>query len=198
MRFELVELYLENSLFLLKAQLCNGGINAHNQQGSRRYSHRRAWRERRSRILGNICILFPFLFTYSRAFALKVCAKCPGGPGCGECALLLPRVYLQTVTLMQCNDYFYSRYLGSLFAPSGMAPHWPTDYLCGCRHTWRLQPSSLSLSPHRCTSRTFPLLLPRLRLFILPSIAAPLPSSAFQRRDFHSPDCSVSFAPPAF
>lgn len=146
MRFELVELYLENSLFLLKAQLCNGGINAHNQQGSRRYSHRRAGRERRSRILGNICILFPFVFTYSRAFALKVCAKCPGGPGCGECALLLPRVYLQTVTLMQCNDYFYSRYLGSLFAPSGMAPHWPTDYLCGCRHTWRLQPSSLSLS----------------------------------------------------
>lgn len=36
MRFELVELYLENSLFLLKACLCNDRVNAQNQQGSRR------------------------------------------------------------------------------------------------------------------------------------------------------------------
>lgn len=35
MCFELVELYLENGLFLLKACLRNGGINAQKQQGSR-------------------------------------------------------------------------------------------------------------------------------------------------------------------
>lgn len=55
-----------------------------------------------------------------------------------EPALLLPRVYLQTVTLMQCNDYFYSRYFGSPLALNGMTPHWSTDYLCGCCHTWLL------------------------------------------------------------
>lgn len=33
MRFEPVELYLENSLFLLKARLCYGRINVRNQQG---------------------------------------------------------------------------------------------------------------------------------------------------------------------
>lgn len=40
MCFELVELYLENSLFSVKARLCNDGINAQNQQGSRRRSGR--------------------------------------------------------------------------------------------------------------------------------------------------------------
>lgn len=45
---------------------------------------------------------------------------------------------------MQCNDYFYSRYFGSPFTLSGMTPHWPTDYLCGCCHTWLLQLGSLS------------------------------------------------------
>lgn len=74
-----------------------------------------------------------------------MCAlRCPDGGGHDDCALLLPRVYLQTVTLMQCNDYFYFRYFGSLFPLSGMAPYWPTDYLCGCCHTWLLQLSSLS------------------------------------------------------
>lgn len=74
-----------------------------------------------------------------------MCAlRCPNGRGHGVRALLLPRVYLQTVTLMQCNDYFYSRYFGSPFTLSGMTPHWPTDYLCGCCHTWLLQLSSLS------------------------------------------------------
>lgn len=64
--------------------------------------------------------------------------------GHGECALLPPRVYLQTVILKQCNDYFYSRYFSSPFALSGMTPYWPTDYLCGCCHTWLLQLSTLS------------------------------------------------------
>lgn len=58
-------------------------------------------------------------------------------------ALLLLRVYLQSVTLIQRNDYFYFRYFASLFPLSGTAPHWPTDYLCGGRHTWPLSPSSL-------------------------------------------------------
>lgn len=107
---------------------------------------RRARAEGRVHILGNICILFSFarvciyIFTY-------MCVKvrvCPDGGGHSERALLLPWVYLQTVTLMQCNDYFYSRYFGSLFALSGMTPHWPTDYLCGCCHTWLLQLPSLS------------------------------------------------------
>lgn len=40
MRFELVELYLENSLFLVKARLCNDRINAQNQQGSCGFLHR--------------------------------------------------------------------------------------------------------------------------------------------------------------
>lgn len=73
-----------------------------------------------------------------------VCVRCPDGGAHSKCALLLPRVYLQTVTLMQRNDYFYSRYFGSPFPLSGMAPHWPTDYLCGCCHTWLLQLTSLS------------------------------------------------------
>lgn len=85
------------------------------------------------------------VFTYFTYVCVKVC-KCPDDGGHSECALLLPRVYLQTVTLMQCNDYFYSGYFGSPFALSGMTPHWPTDYLCGCCHTWLLQLSSLSLS----------------------------------------------------
>lgn len=143
MCFELAELYLENSLFLVKACLCNDRINAQNQQGSRWFSHCLG-RERRSHIVRNICISFQFacvciyMFTY---VCVKV-RKCPDGAGHSERALLLPRVYLQTVTLIQCNDYFYSRYFGSLLALSWMAPHWPTDYLCGC--TWLLQLSSLS------------------------------------------------------
>lgn len=83
------------------------------------------------------------VFTYFTYVCVKVC-KCPDDEGHSERALLLPRVYLQTVTLMQCNDYFYSGYFGSPFALSGMTPHWPTDYLCGCCHTWLLQLSSLS------------------------------------------------------
>lgn len=67
----------------------------------------------------------------------------PAG-GHGERASLLPGVYLQSVTLMQRNDYFYSRYFASLVPLSGTAPHWPTDYLGGDRHTWLLQPSSPS------------------------------------------------------
>lgn len=103
--------------------------------------------ERRIHIHGNICILSDlhvFLFTYSHVCALR----CPNGGGHGVHALLLPRVYLQTVTLMQCNDYFYSRYFGSPFTLSGMTPHWPTDYLCGCCHTWLLQLSPLSRPLH--------------------------------------------------
>lgn len=76
-----------------------------------------------------------------------------GGGGHSQRASLPPRVYLQTVTLMQCNDYFYSRYLGGPFTLSGMAPRWPPDYLCGCCHT----------CPHP------PLLLHR-RLFTRPSV----------------------------
>lgn len=64
---------------------------------------------------------------------------------------------------MQCNDYFYSRYFGSLFALSGMTPYWPTDYLCGCCHTWLLQLPSLSPRLHL---ENLPLLLLHLHLFI--------------------------------
>lgn len=90
-----------------------------------------------------ILICCACVFTYWHTCALKV-RNCPDGGGHGERALLLPRVYLQTVTLMQCNDYFYSRYFGSPFALSGMTPHRPTDYLCGCCHTWLLQLPTLS------------------------------------------------------
>lgn len=80
-----------------------------------------------------------------------MCAlRCPDGGVHDKCALLLPRVYLQTATLMQCNDYFYFRYFGSLFPLSGMAPHWPTD-LSLLPH---LAPSAL-LSLHCYTLRTF-------------------------------------------
>lgn len=74
---------------------------------------------------------------------IGVCVCVSRRRGRGGCALLLPRVYLQSVTLMQRNDYFYFRYFACLFPLSGMAPHWPTDYLCGCRHTCLLSPSSL-------------------------------------------------------
>lgn len=104
--------------------------------------------KRRTHVPGNICILFYYLhtsvFTNSHACALR----CPDGGGHSERTLLLPRVYLPTVTLMQCNDYFYSRYFGSPLALSGMTPHWPADYLCGCCHTWLLQAlHALALSP---------------------------------------------------
>ena len=81
-----------------------------------------------------------------------------------EHALLLPRVYLQTVTLMQCNDYFYFRYFGSLFALNRMTPHWSTDYLCGCCHTWFIQLSPL----FKMITSSLLLSLPHL-LFLPPS-----------------------------
>lgn len=142
MCFELVELYLGNSLFLLKACLCNDGINAENQQGSRWFSHR-LFRETYShprKYLHFIWFACVSIYIFTCVWALR----CPNGGGHGVYALLLPRVYLQTVTLMQCNDYFYSRYFSIPFTLSGMTPHWPTDYLCGCCHTWLLQFSSLS------------------------------------------------------
>lgn len=148
MCFELVELYLENSLSLLKARHCNHQINAQNQLGScwvlhhsckEMYSHPQEY-------------LHVILICMSVYLYIHVCAlRRPDGRGHNERALLLPRVYLETVTLMQCNDYFYFRYFGSLFPLSGMAPHWPTDYLCGCCHTWLLQ-----LSLHYYTLITFP------------------------------------------
>lgn len=146
-----------------------------NQQGSRWFSHRLC-RETHSRPQEYLhFILFActriYIFTY-----VKVC-KHPDGGGHSERALLLPRVYLQTVTLMQCNDYFYSRYFGSPFALSGMTPHWHTDYLCDCCHTWLLQLSSLStITP----SEPSPFLLLHLHLFIPPSLSVYLyPSSTF-------------------
>lgn len=132
MCFGLAELYLENSLFLLKACFSNDGINAQNQQGSWWFSHRPCT-ETYSRIYLHACI-----FTCASAL------RCLNGGVHGVHGLLLPRVYLQTVTLMQCNDYFYSRYFGSPFALSGMTPHRPTDYLCSCCHTWLLRLASVS------------------------------------------------------
>lgn len=109
---------------------------------------------RTAHILQNICIFILNVFTYPLTRALR----CPGGAGHRR-ALLQLRVYLQTVTLMQRNDYFYSRHLGGPFPLSGMAPHRPTDYLRGCCHTWLLQ-----LSLRRYTLRSvlfpFPHLLP--------------------------------------
>lgn len=155
MCFELVELYLEDSLFLLKACLCNDGENAQNQQGRRWFSHCSSTHIKYLHFVSFVCVFY--IFT-----CIKVC-KCPDGGGHGERALLLPRVYLQTVTLMQCNDYFYSRYFGSPFTLSGMTPHWPTDYLCGCCHTWLLQLSSRSTA---APSKPSPLLLLHLHLFV--------------------------------
>lgn len=173
MCFESVELCLENSLLLLKARLGNDGMNVAESAG------------------GLIFFFFftPFVqrddFTSSEVFAFMLFAfrnsrvrtlRCPDSRSRGRHALLLHGVYLQTVTLMRCNDYFYSRYFGSQFALSGMTPHWPTDYLCGCCHTWLLQlstrstiitsalplfittpssvPSSLSLSQYTFTNAT--------------------------------------------
>lgn len=108
----------------------------------------------------HLCHLHELVFRYSRAL------RCPDSGGHSEGTLLLPRVYLQTVTLMQCNDYFYSRYFGSPFALSGMTPYWPTDYLCGCCHTWLLQLSSL----FTIITSALPLSLLHLHLFLLPSV----------------------------
>lgn len=72
---------------------------------------------------------------------------------------------------MQCNDYFYSRYFGSPFALSGMTPHWPTDYLCGCCHTWLLQRfshSTIILSCFYCNAFP-PFLSPPLSSHLRPS-----------------------------
>lgn len=77
-----------------------------------------------------------------------VCSGFPGG-GHGERASLLPGVYLQSVALMQRNDYFYSRYFASLVALSGMVPHWPADYRSVDRHTWLLQTPPPFPSYHR-------------------------------------------------
>lgn len=109
---------------------------------------------RTAHILQNICIFILNVFTYPLVHALR----CPGGAGHRR-ALLQLRVYLQTVTLMQRNDYFYSRHLGGPFPLSGMAPHRPTDYLRGCCHTWLLQ-----LSLRRYTLRSVLFLLPHLHL----------------------------------
>lgn len=109
---------------------------------------------RTAHILQNICIFILNVFTYPLARALR----CPGGTGHRR-ALLQLRVYLQTVTLMQRNDYFYSRHLGGPFPLSGMAPHRPTDYLRGCCHTWLLQ-----LSLRRYTLRSVLFLFPHLHL----------------------------------
>lgn len=113
MCFELVELYLENSLFLLKACLCNDRVNAQNQQGSRWFSHRLCGETylRSLKYLHFMLFACACIYIFMRV-CVKVC-KCPDGGGHSERALLQPRVYLQTVTLMQCNDYFYSRYFGS-------------------------------------------------------------------------------------
>lgn len=121
---------------------------------------------RAARILQNICIFILNVFTYPLARALR----CPGGTGHRR-ALLQLRVYLQTVTLMQRNDYFYSRHLGGPFPLSGMAPHRPTDYLGGCCHTWLLQ-----LSLRRYTLRSVLFLFPHLhppRLLSWPTNASP-------------------------
>lgn len=108
---------------------------------------------RTAHILQNICIFILNVFTYTLACALR----CPGSTG-HQRALLQLRVYLQTVTLMQRNDYFYSRHLGGPFPLSGMAPHRPTDYLRGCCHTWLLQ-----LSLCRYTLRSVLFLFPHLQ-----------------------------------
>lgn len=129
--------------------------------------------ERCTHIRRNICICAICMRRCSRVRALR----CPDGGGHGDRALLLPRVYLQTVTLMQCNDYFYSRYFGSPFTLSGMTPHWPTDYLCGCCHTWLLQRSPLST----IKTSALPLLLQHLHLF-LPPPAYLYPSTKFNSR----------------
>lgn len=189
----LLEVYLENSLFLLKAILCNDVMNAKNQQGksltfTRERIFARVWTSR-------------YVFTCVRA-RLAPWEKVPWWWGHSERALPAPRVYLQTVTLMQCNDYFYSRCFDSPFALSGMTPHWPTDYLRGCCHTCLLFLSSLStfrppspflllhlhlflplpLSPVRfvhplfstsAISVIFPLLFLRYYTFIIPSCFLP-------------------------
>lgn len=137
---------------------------------------------RTAHILQNICIFILNVFTYPLARALR----CPGGTGHRR-ALLQLRVYLQTVTLMQRNDYFYSRHLGGPFPLSGMAPHRPTDYLRGCCHTWLLQ-----LSLCRYTLRSVLFLFPHLHP---PPAYKCLPSLCYTYINSYSPLNYCTFTP---
>lgn len=161
MCFELVELYLENSLFL--ASVMTGRMHRISRGVTNDFS-RHLCEETHPRKFLHL-ILFARVCLHIH---MCVCVKvCPDGGGPNERALLLPRVYLPTVTLMQCNDYFYSRYFGSPFTLSGMTPHWPTDYLCDCCHTWLLQLSSLStITPSASPLFILLLLAPSLSLSI--------------------------------
>lgn len=145
--------------FVSVETLCNDRVHAQNQQEKHWFHLTCAERQTQIFAFSFICMCVFWIFTH---VCIKVCKR-PNGGGHSECALLLPRVYLQTATLMWCNDYFYSRYFGSPFALSRMTPHWPADYLWGCRHTWLLQISSLSLALHL---ENLPFLLLHLHLFI--------------------------------
>lgn len=94
-------------------------------------------------VQGNV-LIFSGIFACVYFEYSHLVLRCPNSSGRCERSLLPPRVYLQTATLMRCNDYFYSRYFGSPLALSRMTPYWPADYLCGCCHTWLLQIYSLS------------------------------------------------------
>lgn len=148
--------------FVSVESLCNDGVYAQNQQGRHWFHLTCAERQTRDWVIFAFSFICTCVFWISTYVCIKVC-KCPNGGGRSERALLLPRVYLQTATLMWCNDYFYSRYFGSPFALSRMTPHWPADYLWGCRHTWLLQISSLFPTLHL---QNLPFLLLHLHLFI--------------------------------
>ncbi len=77
MCFELVELYLENSLFLVKARLCNDRINVQNQQGSRRFFSRRGV-VTSSGIFAFRFNLHAGVFTYSHTCVLRCVSRWRG------------------------------------------------------------------------------------------------------------------------
>lgn len=119
MRFEPVELYLESSLFLLKARLCYDRTNVQRQRGDGHVSLS-LFLFFFAHILQDYLNFYSAVFTY-RCWCVR--ERCPGGRRaalrcatlrcatlrCGAASVLLLlqlRVYLQRVTLMQRNDYF--------------------------------------------------------------------------------------------